>query len=251
MHNRPEEVAVRSAATLVLARDSRRGLEVFMLRRSTRATFVGGAHVFPGGAVEARDTHPELIELCRGLDDERASTRLGMASGGLAYWVAAIRECFEEAGVLMACDQRGVLLDAATQDRAERLARYRQSVMAGELGLDALCRQESLVLATHGMHYFSHWITPQGPPRRYDTRFFIAAAPEGQEGSACQRETIDQCWIRPAEALDAWRRRDIQLVFPTVKTLEALADYHNRDSLLRAMAAGEEAVKVTQPRIRK
>ncbi len=242
-------ITPRPAATLVLLRDGRQGPEVFMLRRNTRSTFVGGAHVFPGGGVDEADRHPDVLALCHAFDDQTASARLGMSDGGLAYWVAAIRECFEEAGVLLACDNRGEYLQDLPPRLHERLDDYRSRVMAGELALASLCHQEQLGLATSQMHYFSHWITPEGLPRRYDTRFFLAAAPAGQEGSACQQETVDQCWLRPAEALDQWRRQHIDLVFPTVKTLEELASFDTTDAALTTIGK-RASVDAVQPRIR-
>src|SRR4051812_44686969 len=97
----------RPSSTLILARDAAQGMEIFMMQRTHRASFQPGAFVFPGGALDAADADPLLAPHCAGFDDGRASKLLNLESGGLAYWVAAIRECFEESGLLLACDESG------------------------------------------------------------------------------------------------------------------------------------------------
>ena len=171
-------VAVRDAATVMLVRDAPAGVEVFMVRRSLRLVFGGGAHVFPGGAVD--DADRDMERWCAGLTDEQASAILGLARGGLAFWVAAVRECFEEAGVLLASGPDGESLALDDPATAERFASHRKAVDAGERSLAQVCELEHLRLAADGMHYVSRWITPEGPPRRFDTRFFVCAAPERQ-----------------------------------------------------------------------
>ncbi|MEM9714441.1 MAG: hypothetical protein AAGA17_19620, partial [Actinomycetota bacterium] len=172
------EVQVRDAATVMLVRDGDDGLEVFMLRRNLDSAFVAGAYVFPGGAVDPEDADdPLLDELCVGRTDPDASRSLGVERGGLAYWVAAIRESFEEAGVLLAHTPGGEFVSFAESDVEERFADHRVAVDAGRVRLAEVCRAEGLTLAVAELHYFSHWITPKGPPRRYDTRFFVCRAP--------------------------------------------------------------------------
>ena len=222
----------RPAATLVLVRDTSAGMEVFMIRRSQAAEFVGGAHVFPGGGVDAADASAELAACCEGLDDVAASRLLGVERGGLAYWAAALRECFEEAGLLLAHDERGEYADFSQPQQAEVFAQWRDSVRAGRATLADLCRAQHLRLAAERLAYYSHWITQPGRPRRYDTRFFVALAPAAQTPSHDNSETVDNLWIQPAAALERHRRGDLHLVFPTIKTLESIVRFPTADALM-------------------
>jgi 8-oxo-dGTP pyrophosphatase MutT (NUDIX family) len=230
-------VEVRDAATVMLVRDTAAGLEVFMLRRNLNSDFVGGAYVFPGGAVDDHDRHEDLSPLCEGRDDADASSQLGIASGGLAYWVAAIRESFEEAGVLLAYTADGAVVRFDDPEVEARFARHRRAVDRGERRLVEVCAEEGLRLAVDGMHYFSHWITPQGGVRRYDTRFFVALAPDAQVPLHDDRETIANTWIRPAVALERNRAGDFELLFPTIRSLIALSRFEDAGTLLEAAAA--------------
>ena len=151
-----------------------------MVRRNLRSDFVGGAYVFPGGAVDPLDGGAEAEALSAGRSDAGASTLLGVESGGLAYWVAVVRETFEEAGLLLARREGGPDLLAGDPEEEARFAAARAAVNAGTLRFLDLCREERLQLGVGDIHYFAHWITPRGAPRRYDTRFFVAAAPPGQ-----------------------------------------------------------------------
>jgi len=170
-------VTPREAATVMLVRDAPQ-LEVFMLRRNLAVEFMGGAYVFPGGAVDAGDRAPELLGRCHGRDDSSASTQLGMHAGGMGFWVAAVRETFEEAGVLLArsaaASDRPVELDDPSV--AARLEAARRAVGAGERSFVEVVQDEDLLLDAGALHLFSHWITPAESPRRYDTWFFVAAA---------------------------------------------------------------------------
>ena len=167
----------RPAATLVLAREDAAGIEVFLLRRTHLAEFAGGAYVFPGGALDPSDQDEQWAAHCAGMDDASASRLLKLEHGGLAYWIAAIRECFEEAGLLLAYDKRGEMLALDQPDTAREFASLREQLIAGTLSFAELCRDRNLRLALDHLAYFSHWITGQGRPRRYDTRFFVAVAP--------------------------------------------------------------------------
>ena len=231
--NRPAVPLVpRPAATLVLVRDTDSGMEVFMIRRSQAAEFVGGAHVFPGGGVDASDASAELAAHCEGLDDLEASRLLGVERGGLAYWAAALRECFEEAGLLLAHDERGEYADLNQPQHVEVFAQWRETVRTGQATLADLCREHGLRLAAGRLAYYSHWITQPGRPRRYDTRFFVAEAPLAQTPSHDNSETVDHLWIQPAEALERHRRGDLHLVFPTIKTLESIAGFDTAAALM-------------------
>ena len=239
---------IRDAATVMLVRDGVEGMEVFMLRRNLNSDFVGGAYVFPGGAVDPADRHSDLEPLCSGRTDAEASTLLTVDTGGLAYWVAAIRECFEEAGVLLAYDRAGAILSLADAVVAERYEAHREAVYAGDRRLVELCAQESLTLAADRIHYFSHWITPVGPPRRYDTRFFVAQAPSEQVPLEDRRETIASLWVRPLDALERHRSGELDMIFPTIRNLEAIGRFSTSAELLAA-AAAIESVPTILPRV--
>jgi glyoxylase-like metal-dependent hydrolase (beta-lactamase superfamily II)/8-oxo-dGTP pyrophosphatase MutT (NUDIX family) len=237
----------RPAATLVLVRDARAGMEVFMIRRTQSAAFMGGAHVFPGGGVDASDASAELAAHCHGLDDAQASGLLGLEQGGLAYWAAAVRECFEEAGLLLAHDAKGEYADLNHAERAQVFAQWRESVRTGRATLAELCREHELRLAAGRMAYYSHWITQPGRPRRYDTRFFVAEAPLSQTPSHDNREAVDHAWIQPAEALARHRRGEMHLVFPTIKTLESIAQFNTAAALME-YARSPRKMPVMAPR---
>lgn len=247
----PAAVAIRDAATVMLVRDGDDArLEVFMLRRNLNSDFVGGAYVFPGGAVDPADRHADLEPFCEGRSDADASTALGLESlsGGLAYWVAAVRESFEEAGVLLAYDVEGEIVDLRKPAVAERFDRHRSAVDHGERRLVEICAEEGLRLAVDGMHYFSHWITPMGPSRRYDTRFFVTAAPVGQTPLHDDRETIANCWIAPSDALTRHEAGEFDLILPTIRNLEAIARFDTAAAVLAA-AATLDVVPAVLPRV--
>lgn len=240
--------AIRDAATIMLVRDGAEGMEVFMLRRNLQSDFVGGAYVFPGGAVDPHDHGPELERICNGRTDAEASELLGIASGGLAYWVAAIRESFEEAGILLAYDDAGGVLSLADPQVAARFVEHRRAVDTGARRLADVCEEEGLTLAAERIHYFSHWITPLGAPRRYDTRFFVGAAPAEQEPLHDNREAIATLWVRPGEALMRQRRGELEMILPTIRSLEAIAGFERSEDLLAA-AAAIESVPAILPRV--
>jgi 8-oxo-dGTP pyrophosphatase MutT (NUDIX family) len=233
----PATKPLREAATVMLLRDTPTGLEVFMLRRTLNAAFVGGAYVFPGGAVDPHDRNDDLAEHCIGLTDAVASDLLGVDSGGLAYWVAALRECFEEAGVLIARTADGESMSFADPATAARFNGFQHAVHDGELRLVELCAAEGLRLATDDVRYVSHWVTPVGEPRRFDTRFFVARAPADQEPLHDDNETIDSLWVNPAVALERHRAGELFMIFPTIKNLEFLAPFATCAEVLAAADA--------------
>ncbi len=236
--SRPAGPAVpRPAATLVLLRDSARGPEVLLLQRSPHLDFMAGAFVFPGGGVDSTDRSPEIASRCVGLDDAAASARLSLDSGGLAYFVAAIRETFEEAGLLLGYEPAGHLLDLKPSLEETRFADHRHAVHDRKRTLAEVCAAESLQLATDRIAYLSHWITPVSEKKRYDTRFFVAAVPENQASLHDDIESVSQLWITPSDALAMQSRGELMLRFPTIKTLEMLAGYANTAAALEGVRA--------------
>jgi glyoxylase-like metal-dependent hydrolase (beta-lactamase superfamily II)/8-oxo-dGTP pyrophosphatase MutT (NUDIX family) len=234
----------RFSASVIVLRDSDRGLQVLMLRRAER---IGDQHsgvaVFPGGMLDSHDR--ERHALCVGLDDASASARLGVPSGGLDYWVAAIRECFEEAGLLFAVDARGAWADLDAHPPAE-LRAMRHRLHAGQTDLSALCEAWRLTLAADRLHYFSHWLTPPGRPKRFDTRFLVAEAPPGQIASADETETADLMWLTPAEALAP--DQGLTLLTVTEETLKTLSQFATVRAAIE-FADARRDVPLVMPRI--
>jgi 8-oxo-dGTP pyrophosphatase MutT (NUDIX family) len=236
-------VTLREAATVMLVRDDP-DLQVFMLRRNLLSEWVGGVFVFPGGAVDPGDRDAAVLARCRDRNDASASAQLGIAEGGLGYWVAAVRETFEEAGVLLARSATtGELVDPAEP----RLVHLRDGLNAGSITMQELIEGEDLLLDVGGLHAFSHWITPEGAPRRYDTRFFVAAAPEGHAYAHDETETVASIWVRPADALVAASRGELDLIFPTRKSLEALSRFETAAELLAAVIDATDVPAATRP----
>ncbi len=235
------ERPIRSAATLVVVRDGADGLETLLSRRADGADYFSRAWVFPGGIVDAGDRQAHRV--CAGLDDAEASRRLGLEQGGLDYWVAAIRECFEESGLLFAYAANGSLIEGGS---AARLAGWRPTLHRGERDIAALCETEGIRLAADRLVYLSHWLTPLGRAKRYDTRFFITAAPAAQTAISDGVEMVEQLWISPADALA--RTGSLKLLTPTQTTLQTLARFKDTASAL-AWAAAPRAVSLTMPRV--
>jgi 8-oxo-dGTP pyrophosphatase MutT (NUDIX family) len=247
-------VEIRPAATVMLVRDAPQPsggttLEVLMVRRNLRSDFVGGAYVFPGGAVDPLDGGAEAEAICAGRTDAGASALLGFESGGLAYWVAVVRETFEEAGLLLARREGGPGLLAGSAEEEARFAAERVAVNKGTRRFLDLCRDEHLRLTVGDIHYFAHWITPRGAPRRYDTRFFVAAPPPGQIAAHDAGETIADVWISPHDALARHRAGEIEIIFPTIRNLQVIGRFATSAALLAAAEEASSAVPAIEPRV--
>jgi len=204
----------RPASTLILLRDSASGPEVLMLQRTQSAVFLGGAYVFPGGSLDEADANPRILKRIRG------EAKVPPAP----YWVAAMRECFEEAGILLGVDAK----------RAESLMHYRKRPFV------ELLENEDLQIPADAIAYYGHWITAPGRSRRFDTRFFLAVAPEGQAGSHDAEETIHDVWITPHEALERGARKEIELVPATQTTLQDLKSFKTAREAFDAVRARPE-----------
>ncbi len=249
----PTPVTPVPAATVMLVRDvPGGGVEVFLMKRGQRGAF-GGLHVFPGGKVDPDDGDAGLAVSPDGPDDARASAILGVPEGGLAYWIACIRECFEEAGVLLARGEDDRFLELRDPARRRLFAGWRDRVHGGESGaLHAMCVDDGLRLATDQLAYAAHWITPEDQPRRFDTRFFVARAPAHQEALHDGQETVESQWLRPEEALEAHERGELNLISPTFTNLRGLCGHADTESLLVAYRAVDPAtIPTILPRIRK
>jgi len=242
------KIKPRPASTLILTRDSSAGLEVFLMQRTHQAVFMPGVFVFPGGAVDPIDQSDAMLPLCNGMNDAEISRMLGIEEGGLGYVIAAIRESFEEAGLLLANDPQGDYVEIAKPGDVEYYTGLRQRLVSGQLTLADICNAQNLSMAIDKIAFFSHWITPVGPPRRYDTRFFVAAAPERQTAVPDGEEAVDHVWISPAKALKLGRRGEFPLSSPTIRTLRELAAFETTDALLKH-ARRPRRIKKSEPRI--
>jgi 8-oxo-dGTP pyrophosphatase MutT (NUDIX family) len=197
-----------------------------------------GRFLFPGGGPDPADEAAAVVARCARLDDVRASAALGVERGGLAYWAAAIRESFEEAGVLLAYDEAGALVNPGRADRIERFTEYRRRLNAGDDDvLPRMLESEGLRLAVDCLTYFAHWITPVTAPRRYDTRFFVAVAPEGQEALPDNVEAIHHVWVHPREAVRRHRAGEYDMRTPTIRTLEKFERYDDTAALIADLRA--------------
>lgn len=217
---------IRPAATLAITRDSDEGLQVLLMQRTWDAVFMPGFYVFPGGAVDEADQR--CAPYLSGGDDASASHDMGISDGGSQYMIAAIRECFEEAGVLLALDSNGDTLPPEHPVFEERAG-----MVAGDQTLAAVCHQHQLSLPLDRIAYLAHWITPPGPPRRFDTRFFVAALPEGQQPDHDRLETIDHIWLTPQQVMEEHRMGTRLFASPTLRTLRIIAGFDNTEALLR------------------
>ena len=225
------------ASTVVLVRDGQSGVEILLQERSGKSESFGGMFVFPGGKVDLHDADEQYEALYAGHSDKDASARLSVPKYGLAYWTGGIRECFEEAGILLAYDERGDIVSFDEPETKARFSAHREALNAGEASLLDICKQENLRLATDQMYYYSHWVTPLQAPRRFDTRFFVCKAPEKQEPIIDNHEVVSQCWVNPAEAIRRQQEEGFKIFFPTIKNLEPLIQYQNVADLLRGVAA--------------
>jgi 8-oxo-dGTP pyrophosphatase MutT (NUDIX family) len=237
---------IRPAASVILARSTGAGFEVLMLRRTTNATFAGGMYVFPGGRVDADDHLHAYDDIRRGPDATQAAQQLALGIEWRGFWIAGIRESFEEAGVLLAYDAGGTLLDLHDPAMRDRFEDHRRALNAGRATLEEICRREQLLLAVDRMHFYNRWITPEGRPRRFDTRFFVAEAPPKQHGRHDEAETVDSLWITPAEALSRNAAGQFGLMSVTERQLAILAEFPTADALHAAMT-GERPFPVYRP----
>jgi 8-oxo-dGTP pyrophosphatase MutT (NUDIX family) len=231
-----QPVTPEDAATVVLVRDAGGDLEVYMTRRQDHLLFLGGYYVFPGGKMDEADYGAQSLARCRGLTPEQAAARIeGVERPELAYGLmfAAVRELFEEAGVLLAEYEDGVELARPSPELAARLAELRAGLQADRITMAALLQAEGLYCPVSRVHWFAHWITPATSPRRFSTYFFLARLPEGQEASAFESEVARALWIRPDEALARWRQDKWKMIPPTISSLDTLARYKSWTDLAR------------------
>ena len=223
-------LSLTPAATVLLVRDCGDELEVLMVKRSKRPPF-GNLYVFPGGKIDESDKDLNITNFCNGLNDEQASIKLGINEGGLSYWLACVRECFEEVGILLAIKNNGEELDLNGADK-HKFDNYRSMLLENKISLFEICKKENLSLNLNNIEPFSHWITPEIEIKRFDTRFFIAYIPAKQTERHDGNELTDSVWISPKKALDRSLNGEMPMIMPTISNLQQCLEFDSGQKLL-------------------
>jgi 8-oxo-dGTP pyrophosphatase MutT (NUDIX family) len=243
----------RDAATVILMKElPGRPYEIFLMRRNANQSFMGGAVVFPGGKVDDRDADSGLANFARGLSAEGAAGKLhepdlpGAQAIGLFF--AAIRETFEETGVLLATRAGGAPFNSSDPLTVARFEAYREKIHRSEMSLGEMAGKENLCFPLDRLAPYAHWITPRIESRRFDTRFFLARIPEGQTAVHDTVELTDSVWISPAEALEKQRQGEMLLMPPTLKIMEELSAFDTLDELFDA--AARRRIHTVLPQVR-
>jgi 8-oxo-dGTP pyrophosphatase MutT (NUDIX family) len=226
----------KQAATVILLRRAEpKGFEVFLTRRPDNMPFLGGMYCYPGGTVTKDDFTARMIERCCGLILKQAQTILGAQftpQEAIGLWVAAVREVFEEVGVLIAVDESGSPL-SMTAERAQRLAEKHHAMLNKSLSFLELLETEKLFCDLASLGHFSYWQTPAQVSMRFDTRFFISALPQGQTPLATSYEVAHSIWLSPDRAMQLFDRGELPMIFPTFTSLRTLADFETLESVRR------------------
>ena len=223
------------SSTVVLVRDSDRGPEMLLVRRRAGDAF-GESYTFPGGVLD--DDEHEARDRCTGLSGDAADALLGVESGALDFYSAVVRELFEETGILLGAS------GPVGQDLRDRLH-------SGEISWCRLLRQLDHSVPCDRLEYFAHWITPSALPKRWSTRFFLAAMPDGQAVRPDGNEITDHCWATATEAIDSASAGGRKIPFPTRRTIEDLAGKDSVAALMRWAARRQVAgIPAIQPEIR-
>jgi glyoxylase-like metal-dependent hydrolase (beta-lactamase superfamily II)/8-oxo-dGTP pyrophosphatase MutT (NUDIX family) len=241
----PEIVTPRPASTLIIVRDGEAGMEVLLGEKTSKVNFAAGAFVFPGGALDESD-FADNFTISGKLSVDKANQILGVSDGGLSYWIAAIRECFEEIGVLFAAPARGGM--PSEKEFLAFESNERKKLERGEVTFHEALKHAEFSLEIDQLHYFSRWVTHAGSPRRYDTRFFIARMPQGQIARHDGGELVDHRWVKPDEALRLNSQGELNLMFPTQKTIEKLQEFSDVEEALSYTLSAPPATPM-EPRL--
>ena len=220
------------SSSLILIRDSNDGVEVFLMKRAQKSNF-GGVWVFPGGILEKLDRLMATEDYCSGISETEAKEVLNNNSDSLPYWIASLRETFEETGALIA--NRNDNSDfIPTAKEAEALVDLRSDLLNGKIAFDSILKQLGLKMALDRLVYVSHWITPKVETKRYTTRFFLTTVNEDILLTHDGIEGTDSKWIGVEDALQANETGSISLIMPTIKNLESISNYKNTADLINA-----------------
>ena len=241
-------VPAKPAATIALLRDSPSRMEILLLRRDRSASFVPGAYVFPGGRVDRADWMKKTLARVDGLTPETAADRLGLADTNppaIAYYVAALREAFEETGILIGVGPNSEAPPTAAEDADIEV--LRNGLMEGHVSFTEALEQLSCRIDGSSIEYLAHWITPEREPRRFDTRFFAARVQADAEPMFDTREMTDAVWVTPQDALSRNQAGTLPMIFPTISTLQQLADYATAEDALREI--GNASIPTVLPRL--
>lgn len=243
----PEEVQIRPAATVMLV-DDRPDLQVYMLERNAKTVFASGMWVFPGGAVDHQDDASYYRDIASHRTDTEASQLMGLESGALAYYMAAIRETFEESGILLALHRDSEKPLSIEEEASPRFTEYRDRLNAGDIELKTILVQEDLLADVGKMHYIARWITPLGPPRRFDARFFIARVPSNQIPQHDDSELVNSAWLTPQEILERIEREEMVLMTVTERMIRSLALFDSASQVIESAAKNQsdERARVNQ-----
>jgi 8-oxo-dGTP pyrophosphatase MutT (NUDIX family) len=236
-------VEPKLAASVVLVRPgAAEPVEAYMIRRHQRMRFLGGYYAFPGGKVDAADGAPETLARCRGLAPETAERWLPTRDGvpALAFWVTAVRELFEETGLLMACDAGDAPIDPTAPRVAEDVARCLKALQANENELTPLLAEAGWFYHLAPLRYLSHFITPPSSPIRFSARFFLAPLPPGQEPRLFLEETSEGFWIGAREGYRRYRAGEMAMAEPAEYALGYLAQFDDCEAVWRAHADGRQ-----------
>ena len=229
----PESVPVRPAATVMLV-DDRPDLQVYMLQRNANTVFAGGMWVFPGGAVDHQDDASYYKDIVTHRSDNEASELMDLKSGGIAYYMAAVRETFEEAGILLALSRKSESPLEINQENAQKYQDYRDQLNANEIELKAILEKENLLADVGQMHYIARWITPLGSPRRFDARFFIARIPSNQIPQHDDSELVNSAWLTPHEILERIELGEMVLMTVTERMIRSLAMFKSATQVIES-----------------
>jgi 8-oxo-dGTP pyrophosphatase MutT (NUDIX family) len=241
------------AATVMLLRPCRnaavKDIEVLMVLRNRRSRFVPGYHVYPGGILDPEDFEPGIERFCRGIEREEASEILPNMSRpekALGAWVAGIRETFEEVGMLIAIRKDGSPVTIRTEEERKRFCDYRRALNKGEMKFHQMLEKEDLILPLDRLHYFSHWITPEPLPLRYDVRFFVTEAPEAQAVIHDGVELTEHLWITPSRALEEYEKGKMGMVLPQIMTLEDISRFRTVEEAIASATARRVPANLTK-----
>ena len=218
------------ASTVALVRPGVAGLEVFMVKRHTAVAVMAGAYVFPGGQLSLTDSAGDIAALCDGVAGVRDRMDGVLDDEARAFHVAAVRELYEEGGILLARNRYGKPVGERAGE-IDVLDRGREAMAAGRRFVDVVAGERWRV-ALDWLAVFAHWVTPDIEPRRFDAYFFLAVEPEAQDASHCGRETTVGVWMRPGEALTRCRHGEIALPPPTWTTLRQLETFATVDAAM-------------------